>query len=399
MSHAFLSPSAAHRWMLCPAAPTAESLFREEESEYAAEGTLAHAWAAHSLQPDKHPAPDEKLSDEQMAYVQSYVDFVLENTDDFREIELPLDLSTVAGLEGRGTADCAAMDGTTLKIIDLKFGQGVVVNAEKNPQLMIYAAAAVDYFDLLAEVEKVELTIFQPRTVPANVSQWIITRDELDRWVNDELKPAVDAAIEARRQHQTNNGRVEGALFNPGAVQCRFCRARGNCPIQALACMSAVTGKPVAGDVLVNIAFGEPKYIADYYGKLELVEQWVKAVKERALSMLQSGQELPGYKLVAGRKGARAWSDPDAAEQMLKTFKVKLEDRYTFKVISPTQAEKLFKAGTIGERQWPKLQSLITQSEGAPTIAPASDPRPALEPAKPEFKDLDATTSTEYPPF
>ena len=391
MAHAFLSPSAAHRWMLCPAAPTAEHIFPEEDSSYAAEGTLAHAWAAHILQPDKHPAPEEKLSDEQMAFVQQYVDFVLANTDDFREIELPLDLATVAGLEGKGTADCAAMDGTTLKIIDLKFGQGVVVNAEKNPQLMIYAAAAVDYFDLLAEVEKVELTIFQPRTVPANVSQWIITRDELDRWVNDELKPAVDTAVEARRQFETNNGRVDGSLFQPGAVQCRFCRARGNCPMQALAALSAATGKPASKDVLVNIAFGEPKYIADYYGKLEMVEQWVKAVKDRAMSMLMAGKELPGYKLIAGRKGARAWSDADAAEQMLKTFKVKLEDRYTFKVISPTQAEKLFKAGTIGERQWPKLQGLITQSEGAPTIVPETDPRPAVTPGQPAFKDLDAT--------
>lgn len=390
MAHAFLSPSAAHRWMLCSAAPSVEALFPEDESRYASEGTLAHAWAAHMLQPDKHPAPEQALDASQQAFVQSYVDFVKENTDELRDIELPLDLSTVAGLEGRGTADCAACDEGKLTIIDLKFGQGVVVNAEKNPQLMIYAAAACEYFDLLDEVENVELIIYQPRTVPANVSRWSITRAELDEWVDKYLTPAVKSAHEARGQAQS--GWIQSYLFNPNAIACRFCKARGVCPMQATACLSAATGKREDTKVSVNVNFTPAKFLGQYLDKLEMVEQWVKAVKERALATLQEGKPIEGYKLVAGRKGARAWSDPDAAEQMLKTFKVKLEERYTFKVISPTQAEKLFKAGTIGERQWPKLQSLITQPEGAPSIAPESDPRPALE-REIAFKNLDQVES------
>jgi hypothetical protein len=112
--------------------------------------------------------------------------------------------------------------------------------------------------------------------------------------------------------------------------------------------------------------------------KVDMIEDWCKAIRAEAERRLLDGQDVPGYKLVQGKKGARQWADAEAAEQMLKQFRVKLEDMYDLKLISPTTAEKLAKAETIGKRQWPKLQALITQSEGKPHVAPESDPRPAL---------------------
>jgi hypothetical protein len=108
-------------------------------------------------------------------------------------------------------------------------------------------------------------------------------------------------------------------------------------------------------------------------------------------SELFSGRPVPGYKLVQGKKGNRKWSSESEAEAMLKGFKLKVEEMYDLKLVSPTTAEKLAKAGTIGPRQWPKLQGFITQSEGSPSVAPESDKRPALEikPAVDDFENLE----------
>ena len=105
-----------------------------------------------------------------------------------------------------------------------------------------------------------------------------------------------------------------------------------------------------------------------------------------------SGSEVPGYKLVAGKKGNRQWSDAKLAEETLKMMRLKESEMYDFKLISPTTADKLAKIGTIGIRQWPKLQELITQKTGSPHVAPVTDSRPALmaKPVADEFEALPA---------
>ncbi len=131
--------------------------------------------------------------------------------------------------------------------------------------------------------------------------------------------------------------------------------------------------------------------IARYLGEVDLIETWTKAVREKAYEMLAEGKELPGYKLVAGKKGARAWADPAEVEATLKSMRLKEAEMYDFKLISPTTAEKLAKAGTIGVRQWPKLQTLITQPDGKPHVAPADDKRPAITIAA-KAEDFEALT-------
>ena len=121
-----------------------------------------------------------------------------------------------------------------------------------------------------------------------------------------------------------------------------------------------------------------------------MIEGWCKAIRAKAEAELLAGHPVPGYKLVEGRRGSRRWTNDAEVEQTLKSMRMKLEEMYDFSLISPTTAEKLHKAGTIGPRQWPKLQGLITQSEGKPSVAPATDKRPALviQATADEFADV-----------
>jgi hypothetical protein len=124
--------------------------------------------------------------------------------------------------------------------------------------------------------------------------------------------------------------------------------------------------------------------------RADILEGWISDLRALALQVLESGNPVPGFKLVPGKKGARQWADPAQAEKLLReVFRLKIEEAYDLKLISPTSAEKLAKAGTIGPRQWPKAQALITQSEGKAHVAPASDPRPALE-VKPLADEFEA---------
>ena len=123
---------------------------------------------------------------------------------------------------------------------------------------------------------------------------------------------------------------------------------------------------------------------------VDLIEDWCKAVRAEVERRLLAGVPVPGYKLVEGRRGSRSWASKEEAEATLKSMRLKVEEMYDLSLISPTSAEKLAKAGTIGPRQWPKLQGLITQSNGKPSVAPESDKRPALvmTPPADEFDDL-----------
>jgi hypothetical protein len=129
---------------------------------------------------------------------------------------------------------------------------------------------------------------------------------------------------------------------------------------------------------------------------ISAIEDWCKAVRAKVEAELFAGRPVPGYKLVQGKKGNRQWTSKEEAEAMLKGFKLKVEEMYDLKLISPTSAEKLAKAAVIGPRQWPKLSAYITQAEGSPSVAPESDKRPALvvTPVADAFEDL-----TQEPEF
>lgn len=377
MAHALLSPSSASRWMKCPGSVALSRLFPDETSEYAQEGTIAHAYAAHLLDPTQ-PKPTEPISSENLAFVNDYVAYVeRETAGGMRNIEFSVSVSEVTGeANARGTIDCAALVGNTLKIIDLKFGRGVRVEAEGNLQLSIYAYGAYQYFSLFDEISEIELHIFQPRI--DNIGVWRMTPAQLENFVSNARQCAAKALGYLKADPLPPEALV------PSADACRFCKAKSACPALREQAAQAVDFKPIteAGDSIPIIPEEalSPEKLGQNLQIADLLEPWIAAVREQAHQQMLQGVAIDGYKLVLGRPGNRQWTSSAEAEEMLKKFKLKENERYSYKIISPTQAEKLFKAGRIGQRQWPQLEQLITRSEPSPMVAPQSDKRPAWTP-------------------
>lgn len=173
--------------------------------------------------------------------------------------------------------------------------------------------------------------------------------------------------------------------FTPGEKQCRFCKASAICTAREQFHMQTVAGDfddltaPVS-ELITNAIARVPmltnEQLAEIYGQADFLESWLKAIRDRVNSELNAGHPVPGFKLVTGKQGNRTWRNEVEAEELLKSFRLKQDQMYSQKVISPTQAEKLLKKES--PRRWTKVEALITRSDGKPTIAPETDPRPAL---------------------
>lgn len=374
--HAELAPSAAHRWIRCPGSVPMSKGIGDTGSSYAAEGTWAHKLAEVRL------SGREELTDEEIADltgltgevydttamadpVRYYVDYVKGLGGDLFT-EQRLSLTEITGEEGaRGTADAVILRGSELVIADLKFGQGVKVDAVENPQLTIYAGAAVRTFAPMMDEElaQIRLIIIQPRL--DHVSEWTLTPAELEARLDTISK----AAAEARREMAAGDT-AEWHLC-PGLPQCRFCPARGRCRELARFALTAAGLEELKGTVPKL----DTNMIGETLGKLDLIQSWIDGMRQVAEEELLKGHRIPGWKLVAGRAGPRKWGDKAAADRVLAEKGVPDSLRFTRELISPTQAEKLAKAGQITEEQWQAVQGEITRSEPKPAVVPESDPR------------------------
>jgi hypothetical protein len=414
-THARLSPSGAERWVTCPGSVVLEAPFPDSSSEHADWGTAAHAVAEMCLRSARLDAGAYKgrridvsahktveCNDEMVETINTYLASInsrigalqaagAKSVEMHVEVAVPID--HITGEPGAtGTADCVLIadfgDYLHLDVNDLKGGRGVAVAAIGNKQLAMYADGARQMFDLVGEFRTIAAVIHQPR-VREEPAVWEMTAQELD----DEITGIRTAAQRAALYLDSDTQLVDSDL-QPGEKACRFCKAKATCPALQR------TVQETIGAEFEDLTNGENQIvvngdipaatIAQSMAVLDLIESWCKAVRAEAERRLFAGEPVPGYKLVQGRKGSRAWGNPEEAEKALKGYRLKVEEMYDLKLISPTTAEKLAKAGTIGPRQWPKLQSLITQSEGSPSVAPESDKRPALviKPVAEEFEDL-----------
>lgn len=402
-AHAKLSPSAAHRWMRCAGSIYLESQHPDRSSKFADEGTAAHELAAWALESGSDAAAyigriidvdgNEFVVDEDMAAnVQVYLDNVREYAIDGQLlVEQRVEFSEYVDVaESFGTSDAVILKGAELHVHDLKYGKGVKVDAEHNEQLMLYALGAIHEFGMLGDFERVVMVIHQPRL--GHVSEWSCTVAELQdfafraRAAAGKVIEIVDTQIVGRED------------LAPGEKQCRFCKAKATCP--ALASQVEQTVGADFEDLEVtktrvtlfkeDAQFIKPTVIADYLAAVDLIESWCKAVRAEAERRLLDGEDVPGFKLVEGRRGARKWTNEADVEAALKSMRLKHDQMYDYSLISPTAAEKLAKADVLGERQWARLQSLITQAKGSPSVAPASDKRPALQitPVEDDFADI-----------
>ena len=245
-----------------------------------------------------------------------------------------------------------------LQIIDFKYGLGVLVEAENNPQMMCYALGALDTYDGIYDIESVEMTIFQPRR--GNVSTFTISKEDLLKWAEEYLAPIAQLAY---------NGEGE---FHAGD-HCQFCKVKATCRKRAEYNME-----------LAAYDFEEPAMldedeIAEILPKIDSLITWANDLKDYALQQALSGVAYKGFKVVEG-KSNRKYTDENAVAETIKQHGY---DPYERKLLGITAMTSL-----LGKKKFEELLGgLISKPPGKPALVPESDKRPALNTAIDDFND------------
>lgn len=380
-AHALLSPSAAHRWINCTAAPRLEADVEDKGSEFAAEGTLAHAYCAQKLKAFLGlPTEDEakeiaELNDryhtgEMDEYTDTYKTIVLEKFNAARAktkdalllIETRLDFSDYVP-DAFGTSDAIIIADGTMEVIDFKYGKGVKVSAEDNPQMKIYALGAYEKFSFEYKIDRVRMTIIQPRI--ENFSEWELSVSELMAWTDGVLTP------KAQQAYKGDGPQVPGDW-------CQFCKVKSNCRALTQKCIEAAKNHP------------DPKLIspdelaADVLPMLATVKTWLAGVEDYALQQALSGVQLAGWKVVEGRSVRKITDQEGAAVALNKAGYKTTEIFKPQELRTITELEKL-----TGKKQFAAIcGDFIEKPQGKPTLAPESDKRPAIDPLADDFKDV-----------
>ncbi|QHI17212.1 DUF2800 domain-containing protein [Acinetobacter haemolyticus] len=427
-SHAKLSPSAAHRWMHCAGSMILEKDIPDATSEHADLGTAAHFLASESLEQGKNATDflnqqiqltngvaswasqtestgqsfftvDLEMSEN----VQKYLDAVRSQANGNQLlVEQRVEFSNYINSENAfGTSDAVVLTDTEIQIHDLKYGRGVKVSAENNEQLKLYALGALNEFGLLGDFQQVRMVIHQPRL--GYMSEDVCTIEELEAFAQE-----AKSSAEYIRCLEVGLGEGDmGAIadfessFNPGEKQCQWCKAKATCEALAKHNLQTILGEfddltqvdlqAELPQATAQVANHENDKLGKLYAAIPLLESWIKAIDSAVHQKLHAGETVEGFKLVQGKQGNRTWANAEEAEALLKSMRLKTEEMYDLKLISPTTAEKLKKAEVIGPRQWTKVEALITRADGKPTVAPENDKRPALD-VNPQndFDDLTA---------
>lgn len=408
-AHAVLSPSGAHRWMACPGSVVLEADFPDEGSAYAREGTVAHELAAghlsqgwnleeyvneywHGEEPDG--TKWKVLIDADMVkHVYDYAKLVRSYAEGGTlMVEERVPIHHLTGEEGAGgTSDAIIAKGHEFRIVDLKYGMGVKVHADDNPQLQMYALGALEEFGVLGDFETVTMVIHQPRL--NHVSEWTVPVEQLHAF-GQQVRDAAATVAEARSVADIG---VDSYL-NPGEKQCKFCKAKAVCPALRNEVVDVVHDAASLNDFAdflpskVDSQTGD-NMLSIAMSKVGLVEQWCKAVRAEVERRLLVGKPVDGFKLVEGKRGHRKWKDAEAVEKLFKSFRLRQEEMYDLSLISPTTAEKVLKENS--PKRWAKVQEHITQSEGKPSVAPATDKRQAIavQSVADDFRDLITTAN------
>lgn len=367
--HALLSASSAHRWLECPISVRMTADLPDTAGEAAAEGTLAHSiveerldsiiangkWpkkASAKLRMDELYRPVmEEHADTMVGYVMDIFDGLNDGIHDpILMSEQRLDFSRWVP-DGYGTGDALVIADGVIHVIDYKYGKGVPVYAEGNPQLRLYALGAYEAYDALYDIREVHTHIVQPRLESQTTE--VLTAEELLKWADEYVAPRAQMAM-------AGDGEP-----NPGEW-CRFCRARATCRARAEQQLALARYEFKSPLVLT------PEEIGDILGRVDELSKWAKSVKDYALqSAVANGESFPGWKLVRGRANRKLTDEAEVAA-ILTEHGFPPEQIYSLKGL--TDLEEV-----VGKKQLADLLGdLIVKPEGRPTLAPESDKRQAI---------------------
>lgn len=384
--HAKLSSSASKRWLGCPGSVKLSEHYPNGSSIYADEGTIAHGMAEGMISKDdklvqkyeveaakfygEHPELNGTFLEMKMI-LQPYVDYVFEeyaaqvHEDGAAQLmtEERVDLTEyIPG--GFGTSDVVILRQGRLHIIDLKYGKGVSVSAEDNPQLKLYALGTLARFDMLYDIEDVVMTIYQPRL--DNVSTDTIKAKDLYAWGEEVIKPGAQLALS------------EDAPVHAGDW-CQFCPARYDCKERA---RDAMELQKYLGQMVLS-----PEEIAEILGKIDRLTKFAEDIKDSALTKALDGEEIPGWKVVEGRSIRKYVGSEEEIVRQCEGAGYDQARLYERKLLTITNMEKL-----MGKKQFAEvLGAYVEKPEGKPTLAPESDKRPAItnNSAAEDFADED----------
>lgn len=362
INHSLLSASSSHRWLHCPPSARLCEGYDDKGSNFAAEGTDAHALCEYKLRAAlgmeaKDPTEDLSWYDAEMEEsANGYAAFVMELVEEAKKncsdlvvlIEQRLDYSRYVA-EGFGTGDCVIIADGTLHIVDFKYGRGILVEAEDNPQMMLYALGALELFDCLYDIDTVSMTIFQPRR--GNVSTYTLPKADLYEWADTVLAPAAELAWSGEGEYHCGEW-------------CQFCKAKADCRKRANANME-----------LAKYEFKQPPLLTDeeveeILGRIDELIAWASDIRDYALQAAIGGKHWTGYKLVEGRSN-RKYTDERAVVAAVRAAGY---DPYEHKVLGVTAMTTM-----LGKKQFNDiLGGLVTKPQGKPTLVPDSDKRPAM---------------------
>lgn len=375
-THAFLSPSASHRWLMCPPSAKLNAALPDQTSPYAKQGTDAHELCAFLVEKAlgrdvKDPTENLDYYDEEMQMcAEGYAEFVMQELELAKQtcpdtevlIEQKVDFSKwVEG--GKGTADCILLSDGTAEIIDYKNGLGVMVSSESeefggNPQLMCYSLGVIDMFDGIYNIDTIRMAIYQPRR--DNLSVYEMSKADLLKWADEVLAPTAALAMKGEGE------------FKAGS-HCQFCKCKATCRKRAEFNLEMAQYDFAMPDTL------EDHEVEAILMKVDQLTSWADDVKEYALNQALQGKEYENFKVVEGRS-VRKYTDEDAVAFAVKDAGF---DPFEKKLLGITAMTSL-----LGKKKFEDLLGgMIMKPPGKPTLVPKSDKRPAMKnTAQEDFK-------------
>ena len=369
--HAYLSASASHRWLACP--PSAKLCAQEEDrgSPYAQQGTDAHELCQYLVEKAlgynvRDPTEDLTWYDAEMQEAaEGYCSFVMEQVEEAKKlcpdplvcVEQTLDFSKWVE-HGFGTGDAVIVADGLLQIVDMKYGVGILVSATDNSQMKCYALGALDTFGDLYDIQRIKLSIYQPRR--ENVNTFEMTVDELLTWADEVLAPTAKLAYDGDGE------------FHAGD-HCQFCKVKATCRERCSYSMELAKHDFAKPPKLT------PEEIAAILPQIDSLVSWAEDIKSYALKTALSGQHYPGFKLVEGRSN-RKYTDEVAVAKVVSKAGY---DPYEKKLLGITAMQK-----QLGKKKFDELLSgLIVKPQGKPVLVPEKDKRPEFSTAQSDFME------------